>query len=623
MNNYKSPGFAHIRLADPVLKKRLDVCIKSTIPAAVSKTIETNRINAFDIENYHGERHIYWDSDVAKVLEGIANALVLQPDEKLLSILTEWIDKIVACQQQDGYLNSYFSGENASDRWKNLRSWHELYCAGHLMEAAVAAKDLPGGKKLLDAMCRYADCICDTFGVGENQRRGWPGHEEIELALIRLYRATGKKRYLEQAQYFINDRGTLPNVFLEEDPGFTGMLINLQADKPVRKMTEAYGHAVRAVYLYAGMVDLASETNDSELLAVCEKIFDNIRTKRMYVTGGIGSSFKGETFTKDYDLANGSLMYAESCAAMGLVQLAYRLFNCTGKNIYLDVLETALYNSVPAGISLAGEEFFYTNYLEVDSNLQTYNYGSPVRQKWFSCSCCPTSFCRFLTQTGKFLYSVSDDEICVNIPAANSAEFSVGSQSVKLRIEGNYPYDGKIRIVIESDALFSLRLRIPGWCRSYQIKCAGTVYDNPVISRQWHAGDVVEFDLDMPIDTLFCNPKVTNNTGRIALRRGPVIYALEEIDQSAPVRELIIDTQDPMSLTSVAGLPEGTPAISGTAVREFFEGDDLYSVSAPQYQPIPFTAIPYALWQNRGPSNMSVWLRFFFGRKKSLAKKSE
>ena len=623
MNNYKSPGFAHIRLADPVLKKRLDVCIKSTIPAAVSKTIETNRINAFDIENYHGERHIYWDSDVAKVLEGIANALVLQPDEKLLSILTEWIDKIVACQQQDGYLNSYFSGENASDRWKNLRSWHELYCAGHLMEAAVAAKDLPGGKKLLDAMCRYADYICDTFGVGENQRRGWPGHEEIELALIRLYRATGKKRYLEQAQYFINDRGTLPNVFLEEDPGFTGMLINLQADKPVRKMTEAYGHAVRAVYLYAGMVDLASETNDSELLAVCEKIFDNIRTKRMYVTGGIGSSFKGETFTKDYDLANGSLMYAESCAAMGLVQLAYRLFNCTGKNIYLDVLETALYNSVPAGISLAGEEFFYTNYLEVDSNLQTYNYGSPVRQKWFSCSCCPTSFCRFLTQTGKFLYSVSDDEICVNIPAANSAEFSVGSQSVKLRIEGNYPYDGKIRIVIESDALFSLRLRIPGWCRSYQIKCAGTVYDNPVISRQWHAGDVVEFDLDMPIDTVFCNPKVTNNTGRIALRRGPVVYALEEIDQSAPVRELIIDTQDPMSLTSVAGLPEGTPAISGTAVREFFEGDDLYSVSAPQYQPIPFTAIPYALWQNRGPSNMSVWLRFFFGRKKSLAKKSE
>ena len=622
MNNYNSPGFANIRLNDPILKKRLDICIKSTIPAAVSKTVETNRINAFDIENYHGERHIYWDSDVAKVLEGIANALTIQPDEKLLALLTEWIDKIVACQQNDGYLNSYFSGENASDRWKNLRSWHELYCAGHLMEAAVAAKDLPGGKKLLDAMCRYADYICDVFGPGKNQRRGWPGHEEIELALIRLFKATGNRRYLEQAQYFINDRGTTPNVFLEEDPGFSGMLTNLQADKPVREMTEAYGHAVRAVYLYTGMVDLASETNDSQLLAVCEKIFDNIRTRRMYVTGGIGSSFRGETFTKDYDLANGSLMYAESCAAMGLVQLAYRLFNCTGKDIYLDVLETALYNSVPAGISLAGEEFFYTNYLEVDSNLQTYNYGSPVRQKWFSCSCCPTSFCRFLTQTGKFLYSVSDSEICVNIPAANSAEFSLHGQPVKLRIEGNYPYDGKIRIFVESDASFSLRLRIPGWCRSWQIRCGGIVYDTPVLSRQWHTGDVVEFDLDMPIDTVFCNPKVTNNTGRIALRRGPVVYALEEIDQSSPVRELIIDLQKTMSLTNIAGLPDGTPAISGSAVREFFEDDELYSTSSPKYQSVSFTAIPYALWQNRGPSNMSVWLRFFFGRKKSLAKKS-
>lgn len=611
MNNYQSPGFAHVRLADPVLKKRLDVCINSTIPAAVAKAVETNRINAFDIENYHGERHIYWDSDVAKILEGIANALVIQPDEKLLEILNDWIDKIVSCQQSDGYLNSYFAGERAGDRWKNLRTWHELYCAGHLMEAAAAAKDLPGGKKLLDAMCRYADYICDTFGPAPHQRRGWPGHEEIELALIRLFKVTGNKRYLEQAQYFINDRGTSPNVFLEEDPGFSSMLINLQADKPVREMSEAYGHAVRAVYLYAGMADLASETNDAELLEVCEKIFDNIRSKRMYITGGIGSSFKGETFTKDYDLANGSLMYAESCAAMGLVQLAYRLFNATGKDIYLDVLETALYNGVPAGISLAGEEFFYTNYLEVDENLQTYNYGSPVRQKWFSCSCCPTSFCRFLTQTGKFLYSVSDDEICINIPAANSAEFSLENQSVKLRIEGNYPYDGKIRIIIDSDGIFSLRLRIPGWCRSWQLKCNGTPCSSPVISRSWHAGDLLELDLDMPIDSVFCNPKVTNNSGRIALRRGPVVYALEEIDQVAPVRELILDPDQPMVLSSVDGLPDGTPAISGSALREVFHNDDLYSVSPPQYSSVPFTAIPYALWQNRGPSNMSVWLRFF------------
>ena len=337
MKKYSSCEFFRVKLADPVLKKRQDICMDSTIPAAVDKAVETNRLNAFDLAGYHGERHIYWDSDVAKILEGIAYALTLRPDDRLQKTLEDWIDKIVSCQQEDGYLNSYFAGENADKRWTNLQTWHELYCAGHLIEAAVAAKDLPGGKKLLDAMCRYADYICDTFGKEEGKRRGWPGHEEIELALIKLYHATGNKRYLEQASYFIDDRGTEPNVFLEENP-HSGMLVNLQADKPVREMTDAYGHAVRAVYLYSGMADVAGETGDTELLAACERIFENIRTRRMYVTGGIGSSFKGETFTRDYDLHNSSLMYAESCAAMGLVHLAVRLFNITGKSSYLDVL---------------------------------------------------------------------------------------------------------------------------------------------------------------------------------------------------------------------------------------------------------------------------------------------
>ena len=477
------------------------------------------------------------------------------------------------------------------------------------MEAAVAAKDLPGGKKLLDAMCRYADYICDTFGAGENQRRGWPGHEEIELALIKLYRATGNERYLKQAEYFINDRGTAPNYFVEENPAAEGMLVNLQADKPVREMTEAYGHAVRAVYLYTGMADLAAETNDTELINVCEKIFDNIRKKRMYVTGGIGSSFKGETFTKDYDLANSSLMYAESCAAMGLVQLAVRLFNITGKSHYMDVLETALYNGVLSGISLSGDEFFYTNYLEVDENLSTYNYGSPVRQKWFSCSCCPTSFCRFLTQTGKFIYSVGENEICINIPAANTAELPLNGKTVKLKIESLYPYDGKVRITVESTGDFTLKLRIPGWCRSWQIRCGEKSYTEPVISRQWQAGDVVDFDLDMPIDIVYSNPKVTNNAGRVALRRGPLVYALEEIDQTSPVREMLIETGKPMTLVPAAGLPEGTLAIRGSALREYFAEDELYTTCKPRYSQVAFTAIPYALWQNRGKTNMCVWNR--------------
>ena len=489
MNMYESPAFSGVRLADPVLAGRIANCIEKTIPSSAARAVETGRIDAFDLAHYHGERHIYWDSDVAKILEGIAYALRLRPDEKLAALFGSWTKKIVSCQCPDGYLNSYFTAVKPEGRWKTLSTQHELYCAGHLMEAAVAGRDLPGGKAFFDAVCRYADLICDTFGRGKNQRRGWPGHEEIELALIKLYRATGNRRYLEQAAYFIDDRGTAPNVFSAEAGVTEPFLVNVQADRPVREMTGAYGHAVRAVYLYAGMADLARETGDAGLLNVCEKLFDSIRSRRMYVTGGIGSSFQGERFTGDYDLVNGSLMYAESCAAMGLCQLASRLFDMTGKTLYLDVLETALYNGVLSGISLAGDGFFYTNYLEVDENLVCYNSGSPVRQKWFNCSCCPTSFCRFLPQMGRFLYSVRGDEIAVNIPAANTAELKLADRTVKLRIEGDYPYSGKVRIVVETSGVFTLRLRIPGWCRAWRLAVGDKTYTEPVITKDWQAGE--------------------------------------------------------------------------------------------------------------------------------------
>lgn len=609
MNIYKSPAFSQVHLTDPILASRQKTCLDTTIPSAVAKAVETGRINAFDLENYHGERHIYWDSDVAKILEGIAYALTLRKDEKLQKIFEEWIGRIVSCQQADGYLNSYFSAEKPEERWCNLTSWHELYCAGHLMEAAVAAKDLPGGQKLFDALCRYADLICDTFGPGEQQRRGWPGHEEIELALIKLWQASGNRRYLEQAAYFINDRGTEPNVFAAEGAALE-TLVNEQADKPVREMTEACGHAVRAVYLFAGMADLAGAAEDKELLDVCEKLFENIASRRMYVTGGIGSSFKGEKFTADYDLANGSLMYAESCAAMGLVQLAVRLFNQTGKTKYLDVLETALFNGVLSGISLSGDEYFYTNYLEVDDNLVCYNSGSPVRQKWFSCSCCPTSYCRFLTQTGRFIYSVADHEISVNIPVANQAELCLKDGHVKLRIEGKYPYDGKIRIIVENSCTFTLRLRIPFWCRSWKLLRNGVRQETPVLSGNWQAGETVELDLDMPAEFLYSDPRITGNLGRTALRRGPLVYALEEIDQSAPVRELIVLPDEPVELVEAEDLPAGTVALRGSALREIFSQEGLYRTEKPVCVPAVFTAIPYALWQNRGKSNMCVWNRY-------------
>ena len=545
-----------------------------------------------------------------KILEGIAYALKLEKNDDLQKTFEKWVDQIVSCQQEDGYLNSYISGTAPDKRWKSLNHLHELYCAGHLIEAAIAGRDLPGGEKLFRAMCRYADYIDSVFGLDEGKRRGWPGHEEIELALIKLYRVTGNERYLKLASYFINDRGTEPCVFSTDEWNFEGLKIIRQADKPVREQHDAQGHSVRAVYLYSGMADTAYETGDAELLAHCEKLFDSICNKRMYITGGIGSTFHYEAFTKDYDLSNGALMYAESCAAMGLVQLSRRLFNLTGKSKYLDVLETALYNGVLSGISLAGDTYFYSNYLEVDEASSFYNFGAPERQPWFSCPCCPTSFSRFLPQLGTFLYSMSDDALYVNIPAANRAELMVGKLPVKLEITGNYPYDGNIAINLHSSGEFTLNLRIPSWCRSYSVKVNGEKVDSISLHRFWQSGDRVELSLDMPVEIMRANPKITGNLGRIALKRGPLVYTLEEIDQKFPVRELLINTSQKFEVVTVEGLPEGTPAIRGKAFREKFPGDELYFSALPEYENTEFCAVPYALWQNRGKSNMCVWNRY-------------
>lgn len=603
------PEIGTVELTDKVLAPRVEKCLSATIPAAVKKACESGRIDAFDLKNYHGKREYFYDSDTAKILEGIAYALKLRPDAGLLQTFRSWVEKIVACQQPDGYLNSYISGAAPQERWKKLNTLHELYCAGHLIEAAVAGKDLPGGDVLLAAMCRYADYIDSVFGLEEGKRRGWPGHEEIELALIKLYRATGNDRYRKLASYFVDDRGTEPCVFPGDEWNFEGMKIIRQADKPVREQQDAQGHAVRAVYLYAGMADVACETGDTALLAHCEKLFESIRRKRMYITGGIGSTFHYEAFTKDYDLANGSLMYAESCAAMGLVQLASRLFNLTGKAEYLEVLETALYNGVLSGISLAGDTFFYSNYLEVDENSSFYNFGAPVRQPWFSCPCCPTSFSRFLPQSGSFVYSTAPGNLYVNIFAANRAELMVGDLPVKLEISGNYPYDGNIRITLQSSGDFTLHLRIPQWCRKSSVSLNGGTC-GPVIGRRWRAGDVVELSLDMPVETLFADQRVTCDLGRVALKRGPLVYALEEIDQQCPVREMLIVKEQQFEVVPADGLPSGTAAIRGKAFRELLPDGELYFSAEPRYEETVFRAVPYALWGNRGKTNMCVWNRY-------------
>ena len=609
----------NVRLRDGVFGPRLEQWKRVTIPSVIEKTVETGRIDAFDLawkEGMEKKPHYFWDSDVAKVMEGIAYDLALEKNDELEKLYDGWVKKICSAQQEDGYLNSCISSIEPEKRFTNLASKHELYCAGHLMEAAVAGYEELGKTELLECLCRYADYLCRTFGKEEGKRRGWPGHEEIELALAKLYKVTGKKSYLDLMRYFIDDRGTEPNFFLEEGAVRNMTIIrNQQAAEPVRDLAEAYGHAVRCVYLLCGMADLAGLDDDRTLFDACERLFRDITERKMYITGGIGSSFSGECFSCSYDLSNGSLMYAESCAAMGLALFVSRMFLLTGEGKYMDVLEKCLYNGILSGISFHGDKFFYTNYLEVDENLQTYNFGAKTRQEFFSCSCCPTSFARFLPQIGKFLYSIDGEkeEICLNIPAANSAQLELAGKTVLLEVEGDYPYDGAVRIRIGSEEEFALRLRIPSWCRKYEVKLNGEKADSFLPKRKWRKGDEVELLLDMPPRFVYADSRVTGNCGRCAILRGPVVYALEELDQTCPVREMILDRSKALKIVPLpSSFPEGIrgAAIAGKAFREKRESASLYTEEPGVYEETNFLAVPYALWQNRGETNMAVWVRY-------------
>ena len=612
MKKFTAPELKSVLLKDSVMAPRQKNCYAATIPQCIKQTIDTGRIQAFALDWKEGmpnQPHVFWDSDVAKVLEGMAYTLALNPDPALEKIYDEWVDLICSAQQPDGYLNVYFTIVKPEDRFKHLSYAHELYCAGHLIEAAVAGYQALGKTKLLDCLCRYADYLCSVFGFEEGKRRGWPGHEEIELALAKLYRLTKKEEYRKLLQYFINDRGTEPNYYeeVEKDPAPRKYA---QADVPVREQTSGTGHAVRQIYLCCGMADLAEIDQDESLLAVCERLHDHIVSKQMYLTGGIGLNFYREKFSVDYDLSNGGLMYAESCAAMGFALFAIRMFNITGNTKYLDTVERCIYNGILSGISLDGNQFFYTNYLEVDENLPP-AVDSRERQPWFGCACCPTSFARFLPQLGKFIYSVNaeENEISLNIPAANHAEIELKGKKVVFDVESGYPYDGKIVVRIKSEAEFTLKFRIPGWCRKWNAKLNGAEINEKAITR-CRNNDILELDLEMNPEWYYANPRITTNTGRIAIMRGPIVYTLEEIDQTCPVREMILKLDEPLKLVAAPdGLPSDVPVIEGKALREKFAGEELYPTTPPEYSEVTFRAIPYALWQNRGDCNMAVWMR--------------
>jgi len=601
-----------IRLRDGVFAPRQKINREVTIPTCIQRCEETGRLKAFKLEWKPGdpdEPHIFWDSDVAKVLEGMAAALMLEPDPALEKQLDELVELVIGAQQPDGYLNTHFTQVEPEKRWQNVSGMHELYNAGHLMEAAVAYFQATGKRNFLDAMCRYADHIGSVFGREPGKKRGYPGHEEVELALVKLAEASGNKRYLELADYFIRERGREPNYYVEHENSPRKTLIRVQAHKPLLEQTKADGHAVRAMYFFAGAADVARETGAKDLFQAVERLFRNVVEKRMYITGGIGSATVGERFSVDYGLPNDTA-YTESCAAIGLALFAKRMLDFTGEAGYADVLEQVLYNNGLSGISLAGDTFFYCNPLE--ATVATFEPTSPVREKWFGCSCCPTNYCRFLPRLGLFCADAAPEKLRIDIPAA----MNVSLPEYEVEVKGDYPYDGRISVRIVRGGEFTLALRIPGWCRDHRLelngKCSDVSPENGYwqCRRIWQAGDEIRFTMEMTPEVIYANPNVPADAGKAAVRRGPVVYCLESVDNPGILLHTVrIPAHPEFQECPADGLPEGTLALHfrGEAVRTV-AGGPLYSANAPEYVPAELCAIPYMLWQNRGPAAMQTFL---------------
>ena len=564
---------------------------------------------------------VFYESDLSKWLEAVSYSLATHPDPTLDALADEVIAFIASFQQPDGYLNIWFTQVEPERRWTNLRDWHELYCAGHLIEAAVAHFRATGKRNLLDVVCRYADYIASIFGTAEGQTRGYSGHEEIELALVKLYQATGEERYLRLSHYFIEERGQRrPEGHYfdiearkrgEEPSQFWARTYEYnQSHAPVREQREVVGHAVRAMYLYSALVDLAKQLGDDTLFQVCERFWNHLCSTRIYVTGGIGSSANNEGFTSDYDLPNVNA-YAETCAAIGLVFWNHRMLQYDADGRYADVLERALYNGILSSIALDGQSFFYENPLESD--------GTHHRQPWFRCACCPPNIARLFMSLGQYIYGVSTTDVLVHLYIQSTATMLVGNERVVLRQESNYPWDGaiKLHLELEKPAEFGLNLRIPAWSRGAQLSVNGvdiaieqTAYPGYAhIQRRWQSGDVVILTLDMPVERMYAHPDIRADAGCVALQRGPLVYCLEAADNPVPLHRLRLPENTTFESHFDTALLDGVIVIQGEAA--LLETEDwagtLYRSTPATQRPYTFTAIPYYAWDNRQPGEMLVF----------------
>ena len=593
---------------------------------------------------------VFQDSDFSKWIEAVAYSLTQYPDQELEKIADGAIDIVCAAQQDDGYLDTYYIINGKDKIFTNLKDNHELYCFGHLTEGAVAYYQATGKDKLLKAAERFADYIANYFGEEEGKCKGYPGHEIAEMALVRLYEVTGEERYLQLSEFFINERGTLPYYFdIEQNLKLTEKEKNElryqyhQAHLPVRQQDEAVGHAVRAVYLYSGMADIARITGDETLYKACETLWDNITNQKMYVTGGIGGTHIGEAFSFPFDLPNDTA-YAETCASIGLVFFARRMLEIAPKAKYADVMERALYNGILSGMALDGKSFFYVNPLEVNPESchkdERKFHVKPVRQKWFGCACCPPNLARLLSSIGSYAYTENEDTLFVHLYMGSLLTKKVKNQDVDVQIQSEFPWNGKVRITARAkNTGFKLALRIPGWCDSFTLQYDGqtihglsdndadtSVVDFKRIERKDGYLYISGFDqeeetitLDFPMEPqwIVANPAVREDAGKVALQRGPIVYCLEEKDNGADLHLLSVDpTKQPVSF-DMKIQEEEVIALKVQGQREIQDSSDLDGTQSalyteyhvPEKKSIELVYVPYYTWANRGENEMQVWTR--------------
>ena len=612
--------FTSVKVTDNFWGQRLQASREVTIPLAFSKCEETGRYENFvkaahPSDTYKVEGFSFDDTDVYKTIEGASYSLQTYPDKKLQKYIDSVLVIVAGAQEPDGYLYTARTvNPKHPHNWAGKERWvavenlsHEFYNLGHMIEGAVAHYQATGKRNFLDIAIKYADCVCREIGNGPQQKKYVPGHQIAEMALVKLYMVTGDKKYLDQAKFFLDTRG-----YTSRKDAYS------QAHKPVVEQDEAVGHAVRAVYMYSGMADVAAITGDSSYIKAIDKIWDNIVSKKIYITGGIGAHHAGEAFGNNYELPNLSA-YCETCAAIGNVYMNYRLFLLHGDAKYFDVLERTLYNGLISGVSLDGGSFFYPNPLS--SN------GKYSRKPWFGCACCPSNVSRFIPSLPGYVYAVKNDQVYVNLYLSNKAELKVDKKKILLEQETGYPWNGDIRLKItQGNQDFTMKLRIPGWVRgnvlpgdlysyadnqkpAYQVSVNGQTVESDVndgylsIARKWKKGDVVEVHFDMIPRIVKANPKVEADHGRVAVERGPIVYCAEWPDNRFNVHSILLNQHPQFKVTDKPELLYGIRQITTDAqALSYDKAGKLVT------KDVELTLIPYYAWAHRGEGDMEVWL---------------